>query len=271
MWHDLTAAAAAFREAGERWGLSTTLTYLALAHSAAGDLDSAAAALEESMGLVRELGTDELQRVLLATVRIHMGDRDAARAELRDVVASAHSSTHTAMARVALADIARWDGDLAEATRQLDLVVAERRADADRDPLLRTGRGKLAVARGELAAAEHDLRAALDLAVGMPDMPMVAAVAVGVAQLAARRRGPATAAEVLGAAHALRGAADASDPDVGALADDLRRAVGEPAYRIAYDRGHDADRAGALALIDAQLAVASRSAKTSRQPSQQNA
>jgi hypothetical protein len=260
MWQDVAAAAAAFRAAGERWGLSTTLTYLAVAHSTLGEVDAAAAALRETMSVVRELGTDDFQRVLLASVRIHLGERESARAELQDVVAAARSAGHVAMARVSLADIARHDGDLAEADRQLTLVAAERGGDAGIDPLFRTGRAKLAIMRGELDAAEDDLRAALRLATGMPDMPMAAAVAVGVAQLAARRGAPGSAAEVLGAAHALRSAADAADPDVRALEEDLCRALGERAYRAAYDRGRGANRDAALALIDAQTAAASRSA-----------
>ncbi|MGH3679099.1 MAG: hypothetical protein ACRDT2_02170, partial [Natronosporangium sp.] len=60
-------------------------------------------------------------------------------------------------------------------------------------------------------------------------------------------------AELLGAAHALRGAPDAYDPDVAQLTRALRAELGESGYRAGYDHGRGRGRAGALAQIEAQV------------------
>jgi predicted ATPase len=253
---DLAAASAEFRNAGERWGLATSLTYLAFAKATLADFDGAIAAAQESMGLVRELGVDQYQRVWLAMVRIHTGDLDAARAELLDVVSGAASASRVALARLFLASLARYDDDLDEATRQLNM--ATKPGDALDDPsfrvLLCTGQGFLAIATGDLEAAHRHLGEAFTLAEHMRDMPMVAMVGVGAAQLQLRRGAATRAAEVLGATHALRGSADALNPDVALLTRELRHRLGESAYRNAYDRGRALRRPDALAAIDAHIA-----------------
>jgi predicted ATPase len=289
MCRDLEAAAAGFREAGERWGLATSLTYLAFAQATSGNFNAAAAALEESAGLVRELGADDFagltvrlraseretrggpaspaekheaapsaqtsQRVELAMVCIHAGELDRARDELLDVVASAASARHLAMARLWLANLARYDGDLAEAARQLDLTADDHSVFDDRtfDVLFQSGMGHLAVAQGDFPAAERHLEEALTLATAMLDMPMAAVVGVGVAQLQMRRGATARAAELLGAAHGLRGAPDAMHPDVARLASELRTALGEQTYHAAYSRGRGLDRRDALTLVRGQV------------------
>jgi hypothetical protein len=119
--------------------------------------------------------------------------------------------------------------------------------------MLQVAMGHLAVARNELRAAEQHLSDALARAVEMPDMPMAAVVGVGIARLRLRGGAAHAAAEALGAAHALRGAPDAFNPDVVQLVQDLRGALGEHAYRAAYARGGGLDRTAALALLEAQV------------------
>ena len=77
---------------------------------------------------------------------------------------------------------------------------------------------------GRLSLEEHDLEAARDqlakayvFAVGTKDMPVVALVAVGLAGVALAENRPADAAEILGAAAALRGAEDATQRIVAVL------------------------------------------------------
>jgi hypothetical protein len=57
---------------------------------------------------------------------------------------------------------------------------------------------------------------------------------------------------VLGAAHRLRGAADAHNPDVARLTTELWQALGER-LTASYDRGRSLGRTGAAALLDAEL------------------
>jgi len=164
---------------------------------------------------------------------------------------------HVVLARITLGNAARQDGDLDEAARAFDAA----RGDLDLVPfpesvfgaMLETGMGHLAIAADDLEAAGRHLETGLALALEAPDMPLVALVSVGVARLALRRGSPDEAAEVLGAAHALRGAPDAFNPDVTRLAEDLRCTLGERAYEAAYAAGRGLDRAGALARVEAQV------------------
>jgi MalT-like TPR region len=263
MGRDLAAAVTAFRQAGERWGLATSLTYLAYARTTLSDFDGAIVALEESIRLLRELDAGDaavLQRVWLADARRRKGEVERARADLLELVtpgmgtASAWSLVY---ARVALGDLARYDGDLDEAARQYataDDALSWAPFDAWLlRAMVQCAMGQLAVANGELEAAQRHLAEALAAAVEAPDMPLVAVVSVGVARLELARGDVGRAAEVLGAAHALRGAPDAFNPDVARLAQELRDEWGERAYQAAYARGHGLDRGGALALIQAQV------------------
>jgi predicted ATPase/DNA-binding SARP family transcriptional activator len=263
MRRDLAAAVEGFRETGERWGLATSLTYLGFAQTTLGDFDGAIAALEESVRRLRELDPDDdavLQRALIADARRQQGDVERARAELLEMVTpgtGTSSARYLVFARITLGNLARYDGDLEEAARQYeaawqDLARAPS-APAELHPMLQVAMGHLAVARNELRAAEQHLSDALARAVEMPDMPMAAVVGVGIARLRLRDGATHAAAEVLGAAHALRGAPDAFNPDVVRLVQDLRGALGERAYRAAYARGGGLDRTAALALLEAQV------------------
>jgi predicted ATPase/DNA-binding SARP family transcriptional activator len=263
MRRDLAAAVTAFRQAGERWGLATSLTYLAYAWITLGDFDGAIVALEESIRLLRELDAGDaavVQRVWLADARRRKGEVGRARADLLELVTpgvGAASAWSRIYARVALGDLARYDGDLDEAARQ----YAAAADDLSRAPfddwllraMVRCAMGHLAVASGELGAAQHYLAEAFASAVEMPDIPLAARFGVGVAGLELARGDAGRAAEVLGATHALRGAPDAFNPDVTWLAAKLRDALGERTYQAAYARGSGLDRGGALALIQAQV------------------
>lgn len=256
MRRDLAAAVASFREAGEGWGLATALTYLALADVMIDDLDTAGRALDEAIMLIRELGgTDHFQRTWRAMTRAQTGRSEEAHADLVAILTDNPPSLVEGMARLFLADLARRRGDLAEAAAQLDHAAEHLGDGGFNDALLRLGRGQLALAHGDLHAAEPALRKAFTLASSMPDMPMAAQVAVGVAELIRRRGTPGQAAAVLGAAHVLRGAPATSNPDVAGLSDELRAVLGPAAYQAAYDQGRRLGRATALASIADHLTV----------------
>ncbi|WP_238498344.1 BTAD domain-containing putative transcriptional regulator [Streptosporangium soli] len=252
MRRDLLAATAAFREAGERWGLAMSLSHLAFAQSTLGDFDESVASLAESIALTRDLGADEVRQVWLSMIRIHTGDVGNARTELLDMVTSNLPAHQLGVSRVLLANLARYDGDLDTAARYLD--DAARHRTASRDPslpvLLQLATAQLETARGDLESARRRLAQALALAEQSRDMPLVALVVVGVAGL--RRAAPGAATKLLGAAHALRGGADTRHPDVVRLAHDLHAHLGER-YRDAYDRGRRLDRGVALALARAAV------------------
>jgi tetratricopeptide (TPR) repeat protein len=139
MGRDLDAAVTAFREAGERWGLATSLTYLASVRAVFGEFDSAIVGLQEAIGLLRELDPDDdtvLQRVWIADARRQQGDAEGARSDLLEVIAPASGMPPApllAFARIRLGDLARYDGDLDEAARQYG-AAAE---DLGREPSTR--------------------------------------------------------------------------------------------------------------------------------------
>ena len=240
---DLTRAVAGFREAGERWGLSFALMCLATARTASGETDAAVALLEEARSLTRELGTHDGQQVWLAMVRVDAGDAEGARAELLGVVAESASTRLVARARVCLADLARADGDLAEARRLLGLTARlEQDEEIPDRALYGTAAGFLAVASGRPDAAARHLTGVFGLVEAVPDMPMLAHVCVGLADLLRLRGAPERAAEVLGAARVLRGGPGGSHPDVARVTRDLRT------HRAAVERGGALSPTGALAL-----------------------
>ncbi|NVI88447.1 BTAD domain-containing putative transcriptional regulator [Actinomadura sp. BRA 177] len=256
---DIAAAQAGFRESGERAGLALVLTFAAEMQTVDGRFADAVAALEESVGLLRELGhggDTGMQRVMLAMARARSGDVRKARDELSAMVApgAATPSRYLVQARLALGDLARHDGDedearehYAAAGRELDRVPSYPQFRS----LLEAARGQLAIGRDDPAAARH-LRKALTLAADSPDLPIAAVAGYGIARLRATAA-PPKAAEALGAASVLRGAPDAFNPDVVRLTRRLRKDLGERAYRDAYDRGRRLDVHGALALLHDQL------------------
>ncbi|MEU5990626.1 BTAD domain-containing putative transcriptional regulator [Spirillospora sp. NPDC047418] len=257
---DIAVAQRGFREAGERAGLALALTFAAGAQTVDGHFDDAVEALEESIGLLRELDQDadtSMQRVMLAVARAYSGDVRTAREELAAMVApgAATPSRYLVHVRIALGDLARHAGDADGAAEH----YAAARRDLDRVPsypqfgsLLEAAHGQMAIGRDDPAAARRHLRRALALAVDGPDMPIAAVAGYAIARLRAAAD-PGAAAEVLGAASVLRGAPDAFNPDVAGLTRRLRRDLGGRAYRAAYDRGRGRDVNGALALLDDQL------------------
>lgn len=250
---ELEAAADAFEDCGERWSLVTVLGFLAQVRTAAGDFGAAASALERSMVPAAELGVDHDRRVWLGLTHVHAGDREAAHAEFDTYLARTPNGRHAGTARVGLASLARLRGEQGKAARQLALAAEASADEAGLPTLLRLETGNLAVEAGNPADAVGNLREAVDLAFAMPDMLLVAAVAVGIGRYRLREGDPGTAAEVLGAAHALRGAADEAHPDVVGLRHELDLELGEKERRARYERARALSRDEALALIRAAV------------------
>ncbi len=255
----LARAVTAFGAAGERWGLAMSLTAQAEAQALLGQFDGAISALEEAIRLLRQLDPADdtvIQRASLANARIQQGDVERGRAELLEMVrpgAGTSSARYLVLARIALGNLGRFDGDLDEAARQYDTAAADLARMPFAAPLFRAmlgaARAHLAIARGDLVTAGRCLAGALAPAVDAPDMPVAALVSVGVAGLLLCREDARGAAQVLGAAHALRGAPDAYNPDVVRLVTQLRERLGEPSYADAYAHGRSLGRSEALALV----------------------
>ncbi|BCJ33951.1 hypothetical protein Athai_14540 [Actinocatenispora thailandica] len=257
MRRELAGAVAAFRVVGERWGLATALTYQGLTDGTLGSFDTAAAALTEAIALLDEIrGDTTLQRVSLAQAHLHTGDLARARREMTDVVAAGRSAAgYQVIAHILLGNLARHDGDRDEARRQ----YAAARADLDRSPgheplfgaMLHAGIAHLRLDEDRPDAARRHLATAYGLAGPLRDLPVTAMVGVAAARFAWRHDAADEAAVLLGAAHALRGAADAFNPDVAVLAERLAATLGAAGYAAAYERGRALDRTAATGAIAA--------------------
>ncbi|MEV0614546.1 BTAD domain-containing putative transcriptional regulator [Nonomuraea sp. NPDC050404] len=266
----LEPALAGFRAAGDRWGQWAALYWLSLVAENRGDFAAAVALAEEPERLAAELSGLEtplgpmtfllrlgqlkgragdhagaartLDRAWVAAVRV----RDRAWAEdgrMRDqargadgrardqawaVAGRAGDQGLVARVMVARAELARRIGDLGEARRLLEAAMA---LDVEESAQFR------ALMRVEFARVCDEpagpLGRALELMDGCSDRTVRATVLEGVAE---HLPAPA-AAELLGAARALRGIGESADPHVNDLAARCVRALGPDAFQAALGKG----------------------------------
>ncbi|WP_143220296.1 hypothetical protein [Actinomadura sp. CNU-125] len=223
----------------------------------AGDYGAAIAALEESIGLLRELGQEReaaQQRVLLAVALARSGDVRRAHGELTALLApdAATPARHLAGVRLALGDLARHGrpggGRAALRGRRTGpgargAAVPVAAVGGGRAPRDRRGRAR----RGPPVAARRARPG------GGGPRHARRRVGRGRRRAAARVRRPAAAAAALGAASVLRGGPDESDLDLANVARDLRAELGERAFAAGRARGAALDVPGALALLEDQL------------------
>ncbi|MFI6516024.1 AfsR/SARP family transcriptional regulator [Spirillospora sp. NPDC050679] len=244
---DFAAAEAAFTEAGDRWGLSFTLTAQAELLGRRGEHRAAIARFEEALRAGEALGGGAVTvlqtHIRLANELYLVGERDRA---LRMVTGAMRDAERTAVPEAVavlhyqLGEFARREGDHAEARRRLER--AERLVPLGPGPpqcrgMILAGRAQLDLETGDDAAARARLREALWCSTRALDYPVTALVLTGCAALALHDGEPGRAAELLGAAEALRGSRDLSQPDEGAAAERARAALGEAAFEVAYRRG----------------------------------
>ena len=219
-------AYAGFAEIGDRWGLSASLSNRARVASLDGRLDDAVADFRQAAVLVESIGSPG-RPVLPAdaagrSARAQRGPVAAARAELvsllrRDARQSRGRSGAVRRGRVADAGLAgrsgrrpgdpggwtapagRWSG-----SSPLALRATPWRSSCRPPP---SSRSRTAASTARRQDLEHAYRAG----VGTRDMPVLAAVGLDVAALAAARGRADDAATVLGARAQIRGADDPGD------------------------------------------------------------
>ena len=97
--------------------------------------------------------------------------------------------------------------------------------------------GDLAAAGGDLAAARRWHAQALEAARSSVDAPVIAQALTGLADLALREADPGHAAELLGAAEAIRGTVDRTVRDEERVASAARAELGAAGFEAAYERG----------------------------------
>ena len=255
----LREAITGFRAAGDRWALAMSLLSWGRLRAVDGALDDAASALEEARDLLAQLnqGRDEVMLlVLLADVRSRQGRLE----DVRELVARARRTAGSGTERELLmvtTDL-RLRSALGEST---DTIRDELLALLDQVENLgperqhvraaaHMGLAWLAIERG--GDPSPHLTTAYAAAVESRDMPLIAGAGVAVAGALAAAR-PQEAAELLGAAAAIRGADDPTAPDVRDLTAPWSGRSARPAFRTAYERGRALGRAAAVDRIDPAL------------------
>jgi predicted ATPase/DNA-binding SARP family transcriptional activator len=262
---DVGLALAGFRAVGDRWGQATALPLRALTRQYDGDLDGAVADMRAARALSREFGSlDALDEIFLEVrwADLHLRRDEPEVAEVALAAARARAERATSPEVVVLVDaleagMLTLQGELDRA--EVLLRRAEQRMAPDGQPLMGGDHGiavvgsvrvTLAVARGELATAEAALAQAYAAAVASRDMPILAMVAVGAAEVADARARHRDTAVLLGAAARLRGAEDPTNPQVAELTRRSQTALGRAAFTEAYAAGWSLDAQTALARID---------------------
>jgi tetratricopeptide (TPR) repeat protein len=250
-------ALVAFREVGDRWGLSVTLAGIGGLRMLENDLAGSAAALEEARALFQELGAEGEHAMLLlqlADVRLRQGDLDDALALARRAWAATDlAGSESALIGGALARLLWLLGEREEARETLHHAAATVERLGERGhvhAMVGAIAALFALDDGDPELARASLGSAYPSAVGTEDMPVVALVAVAVAALALDRGAPGVAATILGAAARLRGSDDATNPDIARITARLREDLGDAELRSAFAAGRAMDREAAVARVD---------------------
>jgi predicted ATPase/DNA-binding SARP family transcriptional activator len=269
---DLSAALERFEAVGDRWGVSIAAGGLAEGRSMRGDHRAAVTTRELALRLMGELaanGNEVVEaRVRLGVERARAGDLDAARADLEHALGEARRNASAPLEAFALGGLAELHGragdlDRARAGYRLGLArLAEGMSpslslSAMRAPLL-FGLGHVALLAGEPHDAEAHYREAFALCSGTPDLPLLAEAIDGLAEVAFAGGDAERAATLLGAAIAVRGAPNRSQPETVALAERVRERLGPDAYRRASERGAAMTRDAALAYAAERPAAQAR-------------
>ena len=105
-----------------------------------------------------------------------------------------------------------------------------------------TAAAHLALAEGRLGLARSTLARAVVVGVKSADMPVLSSVAVASADLAWHEHRSVDAAELLGAADVVRGAADPTHVDTVRLTTALVGELGAADFAAAHDRGRSTPR-----------------------------
>ena len=240
---------AELRALGEQWGVAMALTQLAEFTELRADHQASVTALTEAVAIGGGLGVwGDLTYVQarLALFRARAGDRERARAEYAQVQLATG-------ARGGDLDTDRWvtfmqaelawrDGDYAAAADCCESVLSVIEPNQARwwQSLRAQVKARLALAAGQLGDGERCRRLlteGLDAAAAWREHPALAAVLDGCAAYVLARDGSGgaeTAARLLGAAHAVRGAFDESSLDAPPARARAREALGPAAFAAAY-------------------------------------
>jgi predicted ATPase/DNA-binding SARP family transcriptional activator len=266
---DTEAALAEFEAIGDRWGYAQGLSLAAHVRTYDADLRGAVEATRQAVEIHAEFASQERDESAFAQFRLadlhaRLGERDAAQQSLeaaRELAESMGGPEMLALVTSMAGSLWRVWGDL-DAAAELQRRAEGHLATATRSPfgaahgvaLLAASGALLDLARQNPAAATERLATGITAARKSRDAPMGALVGVSLAALADARGEGKRAACLLGAAGRLRGADDPTQLDIAWLTRRARAALGEQAYRAAWDAGWALERAEALDELEAYAA-----------------
>jgi predicted ATPase/DNA-binding SARP family transcriptional activator len=248
-------ALAAFRDLGERWGLSLTLAGLAEVALWKGEPEVAKSYIEEALGHSLDFGSHDdssFLRIRLAHAYTAVGDEARARAELAAAMRGARRRSapeDLALVHFTLGEFARRDGDLTVARAHLEdaIVNLNQGGPPQFGALIQSQLGLIHALEGDRDTALIRHTEALRLALFVHDAPVIGQALVGFADLALRTDDPERAATLLGAAVAVRGMEDKSLSDPPRIERAVRVGIGDQRFDEAYARGRAMDSQSAAA------------------------
>ncbi|WP_414944771.1 BTAD domain-containing putative transcriptional regulator [Amycolatopsis sp. cmx-11-32] len=242
----LREGADAFRELGERWGLSMALDHLSQILTWTNRQAEALETMNEALRLMRELGASDDNADLLCRrggSKLLHGDAAGARADYELAIEIARRSgmpESRAGGYIGLAFLARHEGDLAAARTLSELALAEcpggSFASEGVRAVARISLGWVLAAEGDADGADELHRLALTSADQWHDSTTAACAVEGLAGVALLRGDPERAAVLIGAAVTVRGTPFAVDLDAALLRATVRERLGDDFDR-AYRRG----------------------------------
>ncbi|MFC1417143.1 AfsR/SARP family transcriptional regulator [Streptacidiphilus cavernicola] len=244
----LVEAGERFRVIGDLWGRSFCAAGLADYAQWRGDIPEAvrlwelAISYENELGISADSGDYRARLLVLRTMGPTIDAETLAELEQEAATALSEGTWTVVIAtHSTLAEAYRRLGRLDDGRRALDTAsgsVSNLPSGAPQiQALLLGARGYLEAADGRLERAAELHRQALEAALSAFDGPVAGNCLQGWADLALRQGDPARAAELLGAAHRLRGMADRSSTDVLLVTEAATEALGAEAFAAAYERG----------------------------------
>jgi tetratricopeptide (TPR) repeat protein len=211
-----------------------------------GEHRQAADGYAAALAHIAELGTLEDQPPLqsrLANELWLLGERDrawAVLAEARRLADRLGLPECLAAVDSAAGELARREGDYEQARQRLTRVIeltAELNISPQFQALTASGLGYVETATGNLEAARGHHSMALEKAYSSHDVPVIAMVLIGVADLALNTGAPQRAAQLLGAARRIMATSHPWQWDAPRIEEAARAALGASAFAEAVERG----------------------------------
>ncbi|WP_066369981.1 BTAD domain-containing putative transcriptional regulator [Herbidospora mongoliensis] len=244
---DIEIALAEFRAVGDRWGISSALAFLADRLAMRGDFGRACGLIDEAVTALTEVNsTEDVVGLRARQAQLHwlLGDEPASAAAMAEAQRLVGGITWpNVLAELAIAKgwLARRRGDLEETRRHL-ATAGTLLGDSDLGGWIRASAMDMyGYLTDDLGESREYRTEAFRAAVASEYPPMISSVLIGIADVALRQGEHEQAARLLGAADAVRGTQDLSQPDAARIASEAQNRLGELAFTEAFENGRGRD------------------------------